>query len=143
VQAISIRQPLAWAVARGHRPLSNQPLPTGYRGPLLIHASMRIDLDCCELIRTAGWDPSDPLAALGAVVAVAELSDVCSPGDRGTIPCACGPWAEAGEDHWRLTDIRPLPRPVASLGRRPGLWEPPPALLGDVRAALAMADLRR
>jgi hypothetical protein len=147
VQAISVRQPLAWAIARGHRPLSNQPLPTCHRGPLLVHASMRIDLNCCELIRTAGWDPRDPLSALGAVIAVAELSDVCSAGAQeiagtGITRCDCGPWAEPGAHHWRLADVRPLPRPIVTIGR-PGLWDPPPALVNDVLARLATSDRQR
>jgi hypothetical protein len=135
VQAISVRQPLAWAIARGHRPLSNQPLSTGYRGSLLIHASMRVDLNCCELIRSAGWDPGDPLAALGAVIAVAELSDVCSPGVREAA-CRCGAWAETDAFHWRLSALRPLPRPIISSFGRLGLWEPPPGLVNNALTAL-------
>lgn len=137
MQAISIRQPWAFAIARGSKPVSNQGLPTRYRGPLLIHASMRVDLDSCDspLIRAAGWDPADPLATLGAVIAVAELKDVCdsavSPG--GT--CDCGPWADPGAYHWRLTGVRALRRPIVALGRTEP-WEPPPALVTEVRTML-------
>lgn len=139
MQAISVQQPWAWAIARGYRTLSNQDLPTAYRGPLLVHASMRVDLKSCDspLMQAAGWDPEDPLAALGAVIAVAELEDVCTAGDR----CACGPWAEPGACHWRLSEVRALSRPVPALGR-PDLWEPPLNLISDVRAALAAAALR-
>jgi hypothetical protein len=143
VQAISVQQPWAWAIARGHRRLSNQDLPTPYRGPLLIHASIRVDLKSCDspLMQAAGWDPKDPLAALGAVIAVADLVDVCMSRSRGDRVCGCGPWAKPGACHWRLADVRPLPRPVFTLGRT-GLWEPPPALVGDVRAMLASAELK-
>lgn len=148
MQAITVRQPLAWAVARGRRRLSNQALPTAYRGPVLIYASMRIELRSGDLIRAAGWDPNDPLAALGAVVAVAELSDVCSAAvgatdkNGATAECDCGTWADPGMHHWRLSDIQALPRPVLTLGQ-PGLWLPPPGLVAEVRAMLAMADLNR
>ncbi|MGI8333283.1 hypothetical protein ACRYCC_25300 [Actinomadura scrupuli] len=140
MRAISIKQPWGWAVARGHRKVSNQPMPTAYRGPLLVHASMRVDLDSCHspLIRAAGWDPRDPLATLGAVIAVAELAGVCSAAVDGT-PCDCGPWAEPGTHHWRLTAIRALSRPVVSLGWL-GLWEPQPTLVAEVLAKMAVDD---
>lgn len=136
MQAISVRQPWAWAIARGHRPVSNQTLPTDHRGPVLLHASMRVDLGSCDspLIRAAGWDPADPLATLGAVIAVAELFGVCDGGSS----CGCGPWADADAWHWQLTEVRPLPRPVVALGR-PGLWEPRPGLIESVRSMLVTA----
>lgn len=160
MQAITVRQPLAWAIARGHRRLSNQALPTAYRGPVLIYASMRIELNACDLIRAAGWDRNDPLAALGAIIAVADLSDVCSAaagaakandskngGKNGgknsrTAECGCGSWADPDLYHWRLSDIQALPRPVLTVGQ-PGLWLPPPGLVADVRAVLATADVNR
>ncbi|WP_106402082.1 ASCH domain-containing protein [Actinocorallia populi] len=134
MQAISVRQPYAWAVARGHRRLSNQPEPTSYRGTLLIHAAMRVDLDSCGLprVRAAGWDPSDPLATLGAAIAVAELTDVCDGGSA----CACGEWAKPGECHWRLEGVRPLRRPIVALGRQGGLWTVQPSLAAEVKAML-------
>jgi hypothetical protein len=137
VQAISVKQPWGWAIARGHRKVSNQAAPTAYRGPLLVHAAMRVDLDSCHspLIRAAGWDPQDPLATLGAVIAVAELAGVCSPGaDRAH--CDCGPWAEPEAHHWRLAGVRALPRPVVALGWL-GLWEPQASLVSDVLAMVA------
>ncbi len=139
MQAISIQQPWAFAIARGGRAISNQAVPTAYRGPLLIHASMRVDLKACDspLIRAAGWDPRDPLATIGAVIAMAELDHVCSAGFQGD-PCDCGPWAEAGSHHWRLTSVRALPRPIVALGR-PSLWEPTPTLMTKVQMMLAPA----
>ncbi|RAY11652.1 hypothetical protein DPM19_28930 [Actinomadura craniellae] len=137
MQAISVRQPWAFAIARGHKRISNQNLPTAYRGTLLIHASMRVDLDSCDspLIRTAGWDVRDPLATIGAAIAVAELADVCSAAVRDE-ECGCGPWADRDAHHWRLADIRALPRPIVSLGRL-GLWQPLPSLVTEVTAMLS------
>ncbi|MBA8952103.1 hypothetical protein ACFQU9_06435 [Actinomadura namibiensis] len=137
VQAISVQQPWAFAIARGGKSVCNQPLPTAYRGPVLIHASMRVDLKACDspLVQRAGWNPRDPLATLGAVIAVAEVVDVCSAtATNGS--CDCGPWAEPGAHHWRLAEVLPLPRPVVALGR-PGLWEPQPTLVTEVRTMLA------
>ncbi|MEW2359835.1 hypothetical protein [Spirillospora sp. NPDC029432] len=138
MQAISVQQPWAFAIARGGKAVSNQDLPTAYRGPLLIHASMRVDLKACDspLIRSAGWDPGHPLATIGAVIAMADLDDVCSAGLDG--PCDCGPWGERGFHHWRLTSVRALPRPIIALGRTEP-WQPSATLMTEVRTMLATA----
>ena len=39
MKCISIRQPWAWLVAHGFKPIENRPRLTHYRGPVLIHAS--------------------------------------------------------------------------------------------------------
>lgn len=137
MQAMSVQQPWAFAIARGGKTVSNQTLPTAYRGPLLIHASMRVDLKACDspLVQSAGWDPRDPLATIGAVIAVADLDRVCSAAAGGGA-CDCGPWSERGTHHWRLTSVRALPRPIVALGR-PGLWEPKPTLVTEVTAMFA------
>ncbi|MBA9004604.1 MULTISPECIES: hypothetical protein [Thermomonospora] len=137
MQAISVRQPWAFAIARGGKTVYNHPLPTAYRGPLLIHASMRVDLGSCDspLIRSAGWDPRDPLATLGAVIALADLSGVCSRAVQGG-DCDCGPWAEPSAHHWRLANVRALPRPIVALGRMEP-WEPRPSLVAKVHQMLA------
>jgi hypothetical protein len=136
VQVLSVRQPWAWAIARGRKTVENRTWSTSYRGPLAIHTPMRVDLDACAspLIRTAGWDPDDPVAAIGGIVAVVHLADVCtvSPSGHG---CDCGEWATVGCYHWLIADARPLPRPVMALGQL-GLWEPAPApaVLAEVTA---------
>lgn len=143
MQAMSVQQPWAFAIARGGKTVSNQAAPTAYRGPLLIHASMRVDLKACDspLVQAAGWDPRDPLATLGAVIAVARLDEVCSAAVRGE-PCDCGPWADPSSHHWRLADIQALPRPIVALGR-PELWEPKPTLVAEVELMLASASTNR
>ncbi|TDC94215.1 hypothetical protein E1285_08915 [Actinomadura sp. 7K507] len=130
MQAMSVQQPWAFTIARGGKTVSNQDMPTAYRGPLLIHASMRVDLKACDspLVQAAGWDPRDPLATIGAVIAVAELAHVCSAGDGS---CDCGPWANPGSHHWHLTDVQALPRPIVAVGH-PGLWQPKTSLTSAV-----------
>lgn len=143
MQAISVRQPWAFAIARGHKTILNQPLPTAYRGPLLVHASMRVDLASCEspLIQRAGWNPRDPLATLGAIIAVGKLADACSAAVGGA-GCECGDWADDGAHHWRLGEVQALPRPIVALGRL-DLWEPAPTLVTEVRTMLAAAELKQ
>lgn len=137
MQAMSVQQPWAFAIARGGKTVSNQGLPTAYRGPLLIHASMRVDLKACDspLVQAAGWDPRDPLATIGAVIAVADLEDVCSATVHGG-SCDCGPWADPGSHHWHLGGVRALPRPIVAIGH-PGLWQPKPSLLNEVNTMFA------
>lgn len=150
MKALSVRQPWAWAVARGHKDVENRSWTTAHRGPLLVHASMRVDLDACAspLIRDAGWDADDPVAAIGAIIAVVDVVDVCAasagdpgadpdddPGSGGGVACGCGTWAEPGAYHWRLANPRVLARPVLALGRL-GLWEPADSLIAELPADL-------
>jgi hypothetical protein len=137
MRVLSVRQPWAWAVARGQKPIENRNWDTTYRGELAIHASLRLDTDALEspLVRGAGWDPADPIAAAGMIVAVVSLTDVCAAATSGE-PCDCGPWAEAGYFHWRLGDVRPLPRPFATTGQ-PSLWTASPDLAAEVAGILA------
>ncbi|MDX6739717.1 hypothetical protein [Actinocorallia sp. A-T 12471] len=134
MQAISVKQPYAWAIARGHQRLVNQDHGTAHRGTVLVHAAMRVDLDSRALprVREAGWSPADPLATLGAVIAVANLTGVCVPG----AVCECGPWAVLGDHHWTLEGIRPLRRPIVAVGYQGGLWTAQPSLVAEVRAML-------
>jgi hypothetical protein len=117
VQLLSVRQPWAWAIARGRKPVENRDWAPSYRGRLAIYASMHVDLLAAEepLLWFTGWDPGDPVAAIGGIVAVVTLADVCSAAMRGE-SCDCGEWARPNAHHWRLTDPRPLARPVVSIG---------------------------
>jgi len=130
VRALSVRQPWAWAIARGYKPILNRSCATGYRGPLAIYASLRVDPgsveghDLREAV-SATWDAADPVTAIGGIIAVVSLEGVCSAvaaGDPASGRCACGEWATAGAYHWQLAHPRPLRWPVLALGRS-GLWE--------------------
>ena len=131
VRALCVRQPWAWAIARGHKPVLNRCCDTDYRGPVAIYASLRVDLGSIEshVVREAAsatWDQADPVTAIGGIIAVVSLEGVCAagaacgPGACGR--CACGEWATAGSYHWQLAHPRPLRWPVLALGQS-GLWE--------------------
>jgi len=145
LRAISVRQPWAWAIARGHKPVLNRVADTGYRGPVAIYASFRVDLESFEhdVVRraaSAGWDSADPATAIGGIVAVVSLAGVCAAAASGG-PCGCGEWASRGSYHWRLADPRPLPWPVLAVGQ-PGLWELAPEVAGGVARLLSDGAVR-
>lgn len=139
MKALSVRQPWAWAIARGHKAVENRSWATAHRGHLLIHASMRIDLDACAspLVHDAGWRADDPVATIGAIVAAVDLTGMCTAtvGAPDT-DCGCGVWAEPGAYHWLLRAPRALERPVLALGRL-GLWEPADGLVAELPAEIA------
>jgi hypothetical protein len=138
VRALSVRQPWAWAIARGHKPVLNRSCDTDYRGPVAIYASLRADQGLAEshAIReaaSAAWDPADPMTAIGGIIAMVSLEGVCAAAtSAGSGGCGCGEWASAGAYHWQLADPRPLRWPVLALGR-PGLWD----LAPEVATALS------
>lgn len=134
MKALTIRQPWAWAIAAGHKPVENRTWTTRYRGPLAIHAAQAWDENgelymARWLIKPPWW----PLGAInqkpptGVFVAVADLIDI----HRAAViqPC-CLDWGQvpaSADDmwfHWRLDNVRPLSQPVAGTGRQ-GLWTVP------------------
>ena len=145
LRGVSVRQPWAWAIARGHQPVLNRATDTGYRGPVAIYASFRVDLESFEsdVVRHAvstSWDAADPVAAIGGIVAVVSLTGVCAAAVSGS-PCGCGEWARPGAYHWRLADPRPLRWPVLAVGQA-DLWELAPAVAGGVARLLADDTVR-
>jgi hypothetical protein len=145
VRAVSVRQPWAWAIARGHQPVLNLATDAGYRGPVAIYASFRVDLESFEsdAVRRAvstTWDAADPAAAIGGIVAVVSLAGVCAAAVSGA-PCGCGEWASPGGYHWQLADPRPLRWPVLAVGQA-GLWELTPSVSGGVARLLADEAVR-
>jgi hypothetical protein len=132
MKALTVRQPWAYAIAALGKTIENRTWAHPYyRGLLAIHAGAR-------------WDGNDAAKRvfelsgryvlndyMSAIIAVVELVDIC----RALDGCECGPWAVAGQFHWRLADRRQLPEPVPCKGRL-GLWD----LTAEVKAAV-MAQL--
>lgn len=102
--ALSIRQPWAWLIVNGYKPVENRNWPTSYRGPVLIHASKTRDLEgygqaleICELLAIT-LPPLDDLP-MGGFVGEATLHDCVTESDS--------PWF-VGEHGFLLRDARPL-----------------------------------
>lgn len=140
MKALTILQPFAHAVAQADgwshpalgpaKRVENRPRPTGYRGPLLVHAGLGRGLlpdGDGELL--AGM-------AFGAVVALAELVGCLSlPEARRSLRASAQRRHVAGPFCWLLASVRPLARPVPWRGAL-GLWTPPEGLLAQVRERL-------
>lgn len=122
--ALTVLQPWAWAIAHGDKRVENRRWSTRYRGPLAIHAGARLDTDVLRATPAHLLPPRGQLV-LGAVIAVAELHDVCDRSvGRQSVRCSCGDWADPGAYHWRLRDVRLLATPHPVRGRQ-RLWTVP------------------
>ncbi|MER7361839.1 ASCH domain-containing protein [Nonomuraea wenchangensis] len=148
MKAITVRQPWAWAIATGRKPVENRTWTTRHRGLLAIHAAARWAgpdalRDVCDLADCHVSDVRVTDKHLGAIVAVVDLVDVCTamltPGDT----CGCGPWAMGGHAHWRVVNPRPLAVPIPCKGRLM-LWDLSPELETAVRMQIAppVVDMR-
>jgi len=76
MKTLSVRQPWAWLIVAGYKPLENRGWKTSYRGPVLIQAAQTIDknfdYEWCEKLIKA----SLPLSfRFGGIIGSANLVD--------------------------------------------------------------------
>lgn len=124
-KGLTVMQPHAELIASGRKTIETRWWPTNYRGPLAIHAGLRVDRQAFTFI------PAPALIALphplhwqdnlmrGAIVATTTLADVrrMRPSDEAD---ACCPWDD-GKYAWILKDTRRVDPPIARVGAQ-GLW---------------------
>lgn len=65
--ALSIRQPWAWLIVQGHKPVENRTWSTRCRGPILIHASKGMTNDEYEFVGDV-LETIPELRALGIIL---------------------------------------------------------------------------
>lgn len=86
MKALSLRQPYAWLVVNGWKLVENRTWKTNHRGPLLIHASQKIDLEAMEdlssYLRSMGEEPPASLHWTGGIVGMVDLVDCQTGPDR-------------------------------------------------------------
>lgn len=151
MKALTIRQPWAFSIVEGFKPVENRSRRTHHRGPLLIHAGQQLDTSvtivrysrdaATRLDKFGGssnfWDaryrvPSKVVApppaslALSAIIGTARI--VGCHYDEG----CCRPWGLPDQWHWELADAQPLKQAVAAPGRL-GFWTPPADVLDAVK----------
>lgn len=123
MKTLSVRQPEAWLLVNGIKDVENRTWTTGYRGPLLIHASAkamtRADWewlgDVCDDYEVALPDPS--AVHLGAIVGTVWLADIVANSES--------PWWDGESLAWECSGFLEF-EPIPCKGKL-GLWdhEPP------------------
>lgn len=139
-RGLSVRQPWAWAIAQGWKPVENRTraFPRALAGvPVALHASrvpdaaaVLPDLVADESLTDAALF-NDPLLDLGAVIAVVTFTGSHQVCRTAVPPAECGAWAEPGCHHWTIATVRPLAKPVPCRGM-PGFWPLPPGVAATV-----------
>lgn len=89
MKALSIKQPWAWLIVNGIKPIENRDWHCNYRGPLLIHAGKNVDRDGMAWL-TLNWTnlglhtlikayskpmPDIMTAELGGIVGMVQMTD--------------------------------------------------------------------
>ena len=127
MKALSIRQPWAWLIARGFKPIENRTWNTRFRGRLLIHASKAFDKDGYEWVRDCFPEIALPLPEQferGGIVGSAELYEVET--------ASASPWF-FGQFGFRLGKAEPLP--FVPLAGKLGFFEAPHHILPSRQVA--------
>ncbi len=131
MRVISIRQPWATLVSVGAKRREIRSWPTGYRGPIAIHASVGMsprEREACSIapvrdaLATAGYESWRDLPR-GVILAVGRIADVQEISPANTPP---GPESDFGHYtpglfQWFISDVRLLPTPIPAKGSL-GLW---------------------
>lgn len=127
MRCISVRQPWAWCIVNGYKPVENRTWSATWRGPILIHAGKEVDLESMRVVRRlladAGEDPlAVPMAItlpVGGIVGRADLVDCVT---RHPSPWFFGPFG------FVLSNARPLD--LVKCRGQLGLFEVDEAALG-------------
>lgn len=90
-RALSIMQPWAWLIVNRYKPIENRSWPTKFRGPVAIHAGLKIDYECANDVqscihpvtgRNAEWDHFNVNGkGTGGIVGVADVVDCVDASD--------------------------------------------------------------
>ncbi|MEV4079178.1 hypothetical protein AB0J43_02645 [Nonomuraea fuscirosea] len=160
MKGLTVWHPWAWAIAADLKPVENRTRATRHRGELAIHSGLHWDeigatdqrvIDAVSQDRTPGGSYDPPLKVridtatgrivellpdgrrfvLGAIIAVAELVDV--------VRDSSSTWAEPGQCHWLLANVRPLGEPVPCRGWQ-NVWDVPLEVEALVRAQLRQRE---
>jgi ASCH domain-containing protein len=73
MRILTIRQPWAHLIVQGTKNIENRDWKTSYRGPVLIHASLKLDRDDCDK-----YHIDTRKLKIGGIVGIAEIVDCVS-----------------------------------------------------------------
>ena len=105
MKALSIRQPWAWLIVNGYKPIENRDWDTNFRGPLLIHAgkamcNIMTFEDIVKYYDVPEVDPSSVELECGGIVGQVTL--------YATVSRSKSRWFH-GDYGFCLKDAKPLP----------------------------------
>lgn len=118
MKALTLWQPWASLIVDLRKPVETRSWGTSYRGPLAIHAGMKVDADACSRF---GYVPS--MVPRGAVLGTSVLSNCVVFPDDSVTPDDYGDYTP-GRFGFVLTEVVKFARPVQAKGMY-GLWEWP------------------
>jgi hypothetical protein len=101
MKILSIRQPWAALIVCGFKDIENRSWPTRYRGPVLVHASLKPDDITLDEVEHRFGVRLDCKLPLGGVVGVTEIVDCVRPHPSK--------WYAPGCYGFVLANSRPLP----------------------------------
>jgi hypothetical protein len=115
VKALSVRQPYAWLIVAGLKPIENRGWKTGYRGPLLIHAACKLhDEPVVEIEKHHGVGIDMNALQFGGIIGRVEIVDI--------VTSSTSTWYQ-GPYGWLL--MRPRFVAFRPLRGMPGLFDAP------------------
>lgn len=136
MKVLSVRQPFADLIVTGYKNVENRSRATNHRGPLLIHASLKIDREALALLLKTLRDEGDEdvvdffsTPETGAIVGQVNVTDCVTHSDSE--------WFE-GPFGYILSAPLLFERVIEVPGKL-GIWELPPALVGVVNEEIALA----
>lgn len=105
IPALSIRQPWAWLIVNGHKPVENRDWPTTFRGAFLVHAGKTKDREQYEAAQEMAEEVGIELPPIddldyGGIVGKSYLHDCVTASDSH--------WF-VGEYGFLVRDSTPLP----------------------------------
>lgn len=120
MKALSVRQPWAWLIVEGYKPVENRTWPTRFRGDMLIHASsgctereyLEAQQFIQESVRRVINLPRREHLELGGLVGMVRLVDCVR---YSQSPWFAGPYG--------LVLEKPYPLPFRPMRGFPGLFE--------------------
>lgn len=118
MRVLSIRQPWAWAIAAGIKPVENRTrnLAGTYRGPIAIHAS-KSTLDHTGLATIYELTPVRSVPIIhGHIIGVTELVDVHHADTCEHALGWCTPWSDPESHHLVLEQPQLLRQPIPYRG---------------------------
>lgn len=123
LRVLSVREPYASFIVYSGKDVENREWPTNYRGPLVIHAAVKVCEVGADYARHFDAMPNQSVRP-GHILGVVDLVDCVSVVDAKS-PWAEGPWC------FVLKNPRPVPSPFAVKGKL-GLWMPTAEILEAV-----------